>query len=65
MGENLYGKLGPGWVAPGLSFDEVPVVVETPVKEEAPPPPPPKVVEKPKVVQKVVPKVEELKEDEE
>lgn len=24
MGENLYGKLGPGWIAPGLSFDDIP-----------------------------------------
>lgn len=30
MGENLYGKLGPGWIAPGLTFDKQDKAVEVP-----------------------------------
>ena len=41
MGENLYGKLGPGWIAPGLTSTQLEeAVVVVPVQPEPPPAPP-------------------------
>jgi len=44
MGENMYGKLAPGWIAPGLTSVE-PAAVPAPVEKAAPVAAPVKIVE--------------------
>jgi hypothetical protein len=51
MGENLYGKLGPGWITPGL-FHGDPVFKDDPKPVAEVPPAPPPAPEKPKTEKK-------------